>query len=418
MTPPSIHPPLLVRDVRLVDGTGGSALDHVDVEVAGDRIAGVTPTGSTSIAATAGADRLRIVDGRGRTLLPGFVDCHVHLTTSPTTTTLDAITEPESAKTLRAVPHLAATLRAGVTTVRDLAGADAGFRDAVEHGVVSGPRLLVAIRILSVTGGHGDSRTIGGLPLDDGPGAGAVGDGPDAFLRLTREVVREGADWVKVAATGGVGSPRSHPEGGGLREAEMRTVVQEVDRHGLAGVAAHAIGARGVEAAARAGVRSVEHGYLSDDRAIEAMLEHGTVLVPTLSTLLRTLSADAPPWAARKRARLAAEGAERIAAAVAAGVPVAMGTDAGIVSHGTNLAELARLVDVGLSPELAIAAGTSVAADLCGVGDDVGTVTAGKRADLVLVDGDPLTDLTVLTTPGSISLVVQAGAIVGGADDA
>lgn len=418
MAATTTSPALLVRDVRIVDGTGAPARDHVDVEIVDGRIAAVTPTGSTQLASSSAPERLRVVDGNGRTLLPGFVDCHVHMSTSPRTAALDDIVEPESAKTLRAVPHLAATLAAGVTSVRDLAGADSGFRDAVEHGVVPGPSMLIAIRILSITGGHGDSRTIGGIPLDSGPGAGAVGDGPDAFLRMTREVAREGADWVKVAATGGVGSPRSLPESGGLSGPEMRVVVQEAARHGLAGVAAHAIGARGVEAAARAGVTSVEHGYLADAAAVDAMLEHGTVLVPTLSTLLRTVAADAPPWVAEKRVRLAAEGAERIAAAVAAGVPIAMGTDAGIVEHGSNLTELAHLVDVGLTPERAVAAGTSVAARLCGIGDEVGTIAPGMRADLVLADGDPLADLTRLRDPGNIALVVQHGAIVGGAADA
>jgi imidazolonepropionase-like amidohydrolase len=430
---------LFVRNVTVIDGLGGAPLPAQDVLIENGVFTSITPTGSVALPHTINSAALTTLtgtftgsgsgsgpftgpgsgsgsrsdsgSGTSLTVMPGFFDCHVHVSTSPHTSTLDSITEPESAKTLRAVPALRATLDAGVTSARDLAGADSGFRDALATGVIPGPALQLAIRILSITGGHGDWRTVGGTPLDTGPGAGAIGDSPSEFLRLTREVIREGADWIKVAATGGMGSPRSNPEGGGLSEVELRAVVEEASRHGIAGVAAHAIGTAGIAAAIRAGVRSVEHGYLISDESIQEMGERGTYLVPTLSTLTRAASPDAAPWTLAKRARTLENASERVSAALAAGVNVALGTDAGIVGHGTNLRELALLVEFGLTPMQAILAGTSAAATMCGVADVVGTIEPGKRADLVATAIDPLTQIGALANAGAIQLVVQAGQV-------
>ena len=402
---------LLVNNVTVIDGLGGTPLPAQDILIEDGVFTSITPTGSVALPHTVNTAALTTISGTGMTVMPGFFDCHVHVSTSPHSSTLESITEPESAKTLRAVPALRATLAAGITTARDLAGADSGFRDAIANGVIPGPQLQLAIRILSITGGHGDWRTIGGTPLDTGPGAGAVGDSPADFLRLTREVIREGADWIKVAATGGMGSPRSSPEGGGLSEIELRAVVEEANRHGIAGVAAHSIGTAGIAAAIRAGVRSIEHGYLISDESIQEMGERGTYLVPTLSTLTREASPTAAPWAIAKRARTLGTARERVSAALAAGVNVALGTDAGIVEHGTNLRELALLVEFGLTPMQAIVAGTSAAARMCGIGDEVGTIEPGRRADLVATALNPMTQIGALADAGAIQLVVQAGQV-------
>jgi len=404
-------PSLLLRNVTVIDGLGGAPRPALDVLVTDGVFASISPTGSLPLPQVINPDSLTVLDGSGHTVLPGFFDCHVHVSTTPATDTLTSITEPESAKTLRAVPALRATLDAGVTSARDLAGADSGFRDAIADGVIAGPALQLAIRILSVSGGHGDWRTVGGTPLDTGPGAGVVGDSPADFVRLTREVIREGADWIKVAATGGMGSPRSNPEGGGLSEAELRAVVEEAARHGHIGVAAHSIGTAGIAAAVRAGVRSIEHGYLIDDATIELMGEQGTFLVPTLSTLTRPVSPTAAPWTVAKRRRTVQNARERVGAAIRAGVNVALGTDAGIVEHGTNLRELALLVEFGLTPMQAILAGTSSAARMSGILDEVGTIEPGKRADLVATLVDPLAQLNALAEPGAMRLIVQSGRI-------
>jgi len=398
---------LLLRDTRLIDGTGSAPREHVDVLIADGLIATVAPTGQLPT-----GERLRVIEGRGRTLLPGFLDCHVHVSTLPGKDAMAEVMAPESLFVLRSVPHLSATLDAGVTTVRDLAGADSGYRSAVDQHLVRGPRLLIAIRILSITGGHGDWRTVEGLALDTGPGAGAIADSPAEFVRAVREVLRQGADWVKVAATGGMGSPGSHPESGGLSEPELRAVVAEAERHGGVGVAAHAQGAAGIAAAVRAGVRSIEHGYQIDDPTIDLMGEQGTWLVPTLSTLTRPLSDGLAPWVAVKRRTMKEQASERLHAALSAGVPVALGTDAGIAPHGTNLTELGLLVDHGLSPMAALVAGTSGAARMLGLDDQVGSIVPGMRADLVLTDVDPVTEITALADPDRITLVVQDGRVV------
>lgn len=398
---------LLLRDARLIDGAGTTPRDHTDVLISDGLIAAVAPTGHLPT-----GERLRVIEADGRTLLPGFLDCHVHLSTNPSKDAMAEVMAPESLFVLRSVPHLSATLDAGVTTVRDLAGADSGYREAVESGLVRGPRLRIAIRILSITGGHGDWRTVEGLPLDVGPGAGAIADSPAEFVRAVREVLRQGADWIKVAATGGMGSPGSHPESGGLSGDELRAVVAEADRHGSVGVAAHAQGTAGIAEAVRAGVRSIEHGYLIDDSTIDVMGERGTWLVPTLSTLTRPLSDGLAPWVAAKRRTMKDRASERLHAALTAGVPVALGTDAGIAPHGTNLTELALLVQHGLSPMDALIAGTSGAARMLGMDDELGTVEVDKRADLVLTDVDPLTAIADLADPARIALVVQDGRIV------
>ncbi|MFD4562104.1 amidohydrolase family protein [Streptomyces sp. NPDC058469] len=405
-------PALLLRNVTVVDGSAATPAPGLDVLVEGDRIRAVAPTGTLDLPAVASPARLRILEAAGRTVLPGFFDCHVHVSTSPDAGRFDTLLAPESLLTLRSVPALSTTLDAGITSARDLAGADSGFRDALEAGHVRGPALQIALRILSITGGHGDWRTVRGTPLDSGPGAGAVADSAEEFVRATREVVRQGADWVKVAATGGMSSPRRAPESGGLTEAELRAVVTEAERHCVVGVAAHAQGAAGITAAVRAGVRSIEHGYLVDDATLEEMGERGTYLVPTLSALTRPVRQDGPPRLVEQRRRLRETALERLSVALTSGVPVVLGTDAGIAPHGRNLRELALLVRLGLSPAAAIAAGTCVAARMCRLDDEVGAVRSGLRADLVLTDVDPLTDIAALGEPDAIRTVIQGGRVV------
>ncbi|MFG2941474.1 amidohydrolase family protein [Streptomyces sp. NPDC048282] len=405
-------PALLLRNATVIDGAVNQPVPALDVLVENGRIQALAPTGTLPLPATAGPERLRFLECTGLTVLPGFFDCHVHVSTRPDADRFDTLMAPESLLTLRSVPVLASTLDAGITTARDLAGADSGFRSAVEAGHVRGPALQIALRILSITGGHGDWRTVGGTPLDSGPGAGVVADSPAGFVRATREVVREGADWIKVAATGGMSSPRSAPEAGGLTEAELRAVVQEAERQGVVGVAAHAQGTAGIAAAVRAGVRSIEHGYLVDGPTLQEMGERGTYLVPTLSALTRPAPKGGPPHEVERRHRLRETALERLSAALTSGVPVALGTDAGIAPHGRNLRELALMVRLGLSPAAAIAAGTSVAARMCRLDDEVGTVRAGMRADLVVTGVEPLTDIAALGDPGAIRTVVRAGRIV------
>lgn len=387
----------LLSGGRLVDGTGRPPLDDAAVLVEDGLIAWVGPRELAPVAMVE-------VGLGGRTILPGFFDCHTHLTMRPGEgDAIDRLTAPHSLRVLRSVPNLRDTLLAGVTTVRDLSGADLGTKLAVERGLIPGPRVLIAIRILSITGGHGDWRSANGVDLTGGSGGGVVADGPDEFVRATRAVLREGADCVKVAASGGMSSPRGEPGHGGLTAAELRAVVTEAARHGDVPVAAHAQAGPGLHDAVVAGVRSIEHGYHLDDRTIEEMLTRGTFLVPTLSTLTRPGTGDRRQWVETAR--------DCLGNAFGAGVPVALGTDAGLVPHGQNLRELALLVEFGLAPMAAIVAGTSTAARLCGVDDELGTIEPGKRADVVVVDGDPLARIELLSDPANVVLVLKDGQV-------
>lgn len=401
---------VLLTGATLIDGTGSGAERGVEVLVRGDRIERVAPAGTTLGETTDAPRGLRVIDLTDQFLIPGLIDCHVHANTFPDRSAMDAVTAPLSEITLRMVPVLQTMLHSGVTTARDLAGADHGVRTCIEEGIIEGPRLQVALRILSVTGGHGDWRSLSGIDLAGAAGGGQVADGVDGFIKAVRDIAREGGDWVKVAASGGMGSPRSDPNNGGLRPEELRAVVSEAERLGLVGVAAHAQGTRGIRDAVAAGVRSIEHGYGIDLDTIEKMGEQGTWLVPTLTTLLRPIVEDPHrPWVARRRREWQERTRTNLAAAFEAGIRVAVGTDAGIVGHDAALHELGHLVDLGFSPMDALLAGTSQAAGLLDIADEVGTIAEGFRADLVALKVDPLADPH--KTPGSAGFVMTGGRV-------
>jgi len=267
--------------------------------------------------------------------------------------------------------------------------------------------------MLGHTGGHSDFTLPTGIDVTSmvEPMGELVDNAGEARV-ATRRLLRDGADVIKIAATGGVASPTDQPEDEGLTVEEIAAVVDEVRRHRGRPVAAHAQGTAGIRNALLGGVTSIEHGYLIDDEGIDLMLERGAFLVPTLSTADMLDQPGLPRHIYDKKARLAEAAGERIGAAIRRGVKVAMGTDAGASRHGSNLRELAHLVGVGMSPLQAIRAGTMVSAELLGVAGTLGSVTAGKLADLVVCDGDPVTDIGVLSEPERIVLVAQQGRIV------
>jgi imidazolonepropionase-like amidohydrolase len=393
---------------RLIDGTGAGPLDGVTLLVKDGRFEYAGP-----------AERCpeihvdEVLDLGGRTVLPGFFDTHVHflmdnngdfrnrlLSNFPTVTVF------ERAQRMRE------TLHAGVTTVRDLGGIDAGYREAVARGLIEGPRLHVAVRLMSHTGGHADFRLPSGFdPCQILEPFNELADTPDEVRLATRRLLRDRADVIKVCATGGVNSPSDQPEDEGLTLEEMAAVVEEVSRHRGIPVAAHAQGAQGIKNAVRAGVTSIEHGYLVDDETIDLMVERGTYLVPTLSTF-HAPGEDFASSAAAKKQRMAEAAMERLGEAARRGVKFALGTDSGVSAHGHNLAELEHLTDIGLSPLAAITAGTLTAAELMRMGADFGSVETGKVADLVVCQGDPLDDIGLLSDPTNVLLVMQGGRVV------
>ncbi|MFR9725830.1 amidohydrolase family protein [Streptomyces sp. MS19] len=359
---------VLLRGGSVLDA-GSGAVSRADVVLEGERIAGVGP----------GLDGDQAVDCAGQLIVPGFIDCHTHVALAVSREETYGL--PRSARALSVVPVLRTLLRRGVTTVRDAWGADAGTRMAVRRGWVEGPDLLVSLRQICTTGGIGDhwNHRVGPVDFFGDPSMpDPVFDGADGARAVVRRMVRAGADWLKVTATGSMAAGRGVTDRQ-ITPEEMAALVDEAERQGGRGVMVHAHGARAAEEAARAGARSIEHGVFLDEAAVAAMAAAGTWYVPTLSV---TQSAPGENAAAhRASVRLAAE----------AGVRIAMGTDNPVTPHDRVLDEIAHLAGPGgLGTAGAFRAATLDAARLLGLADDRGEIAPGKRADLVLLDGERL----------------------------
>lgn len=336
------------------------------------------------------------IDCRGRTVLPGLFDTHVHLALN----NIDLwriVQTPFSYRFFESTHNLAATVRAGITTVRDAGGADLGMKQAVDDGLVPGPRMQISLAMLSQTGGHGDPWLPSGGMVDllpPYPGMpDTLVDGCDEMRKKVRELVRAGADVIKVATSGGVLSPRDNPTHAHFSLEELQTLVAEASAAGI-WVMAHAQATEGIKNAIRAGIRSIEHGIYLDDEAIGMMLERGTYLVPTLIaprgvTMAVEAGAQIPEASIRKAEEVVEVHRESFRLAVEAGVKVAMGTDSGVTPHGANLMELSLMVDGGMTPLEALTATTKTAAELMGVDGELGMIAEGKTADLVIAGGDP-----------------------------
>ena len=386
--------PLRFRDVRLIDGVSDTARDHVDVVVSGERIAGVqTHDPRRSVGGES------VVDGAGRTLLPGLIDAHAHYTFDPSEGSLQVIARRTDDEILDAAAGYAGrALRAGVTTARgagSIRNLECVLRDRIAAGDVVGPRIVAAGTAVGASGGHGSAF-------------GLEADGPDDLAAATRRVVAGGADVVKVVASEAAmltttGLPPGATVNGApeLSEVELRAIVAAAREEGRR-IMCHAQDAESVRRSAVAGVTSVEHAWLADESAIEAIARAGAWLVPTLvvTDVNRTLPGLTPVQ--RERQDLI----ERVhrsstEAAIRLGVPLATGTDTGEVGVTSDMVwrEIALLRDHGLSAMAAIRAATSSAARLLGLDAEIGSIEAGKLADLVLVDGDPLADVAVLARP-------------------
>jgi len=392
------------QQIRVVDGLGRT-IPRATVLITGDRIAAVSD--AKQLAAPRGAVR---IDGRGLTLLPGLMDCHVHLCLGGEPDVVQAIEREDPAFTLLKASRAAEkTLAAGFTTVRDV-----GFRGhaifqlkrAIESGILPGPRIVAAGRAICMPNGH--ARFIG-----------QEAEGPDAVVAAVRAELDAGAEVIKFIASGGVLTPGTSPDSAQMTPEELAAGMATA-RHAGRRVAAHAHGAQGMKNAIRAGANSIEHATLMDAEAAALMKRFGTVIVPTLSALYNTAeqgpACGIPESAVGKARAMRARHEASFKTARRTGIPIAMGTDAGTPfnHHGENAQELEHMVALGMTPMEALVATTAAAARLIGIDDRVGTIEPGKLADLVLVRGNPLSKIALLQDRERIIGVMQAGTFVAG----
>lgn len=401
----------LLLGADLIDGTGAPPLRDSAVLVEDGRIAW---TGRQD--ARPFPDEAQVFDLTGMTLMPGLIDCHDHLAIhSYDLLGRWGMHEPESTQHLRTAETVQDTLSRGYTTLRDAGGLDVGYKLAIEEGLISGPNLVLAVTIISPTGHLADLCSLSGhpgpAPIDPLTPSGVV-DGVDGVRSKVREVVRAGADVIKYVGTGGV---RYRPGYGPLEVAfdrdETRALVDQAHLLGRR-VMCHAFGGPGVRFAIEAGVDSIEHaGYLDQEPDLIAMMaEMGIFYVPTITNALHHRDEGAPHMR-RFASHMYPHLVESVRRTLAGGVKVVAGCDAGAFRHGLNAHELQHLVAAGLSPMQAVVAATGWAAECLGVEDRAGTVSLGKAADLVAVDGDPLEDIGLLKDKKRIRLVLKAGEV-------
>ncbi|MFH1104449.1 MAG: amidohydrolase family protein [Actinomycetota bacterium] len=398
----------LLTNTRIFDGTGAPIADG-EVLISDGRIAKV---GS-------GLHGDTVIDLGGRALLPGLFDCHTHVAIS-NVDIFGGVQKPFSLNFYEAERNLRNTLATGITSIRDAGGADLGVKTAVETGLISGPHMQISLTMISQTGGHGDGWMPSGQYIRifvAHPGVpDNIVDGVEEMRKKVRELVRMGADVIKVATSGGVLSPRDDPRHAHFTQEELNVLVETARGLGR-WVMAHAQASDGIKNAIRAGIRSIDHGIYLDDQAIGMMLERGTFLVPTLvapTGVIKAAEAGAaiPEASIRKAREVIDTHRDSFRRAVAAGVKVAMGTDSGVTAHGDNLEELALMEAGGMTPADVLVATTRTAAECLDVAADRGTIEEGKRADLVVVDGDPL----MLTgIKGRIIAVFKDGVLASGA---
>ena len=404
-----------VSNARLVDGTD---FDHEDrpysLIVDDGRISAVGP--SSDLVRPDGAVT---IDARGMTLMPGMIDCHDHLANFPEPWRDRAQISPSLA-VLKVARTLADTLLSGFTSIRDAGGLDSGLKRGAELGLIPSPRLQISVNLLSQTGGHNDTMEPAGIEKDFPrlPGVpSGVCDGIEDCRRKTRQMIAAGADWVKFCTTGGISSRIGGPLTCQFSLEEVRAIVDTAHTAGKPAMC-HAYGGAGVDIALAAGVDSLEHGAALTESQIETMVRQGTWLVPTFAVYRKVLalahvSPDAlPDYIPRKARDLVERQAVSFGLALRAGVKIALGTDLGGMEHLRNAVEFGHMVEAGMTPLQAIAAGTGQAARCIGLGDDVGLLRPGMLADLILVDGDPRRNVRILEDSRNIKLVMQGGRLV------
>jgi imidazolonepropionase-like amidohydrolase len=404
----------IIKVSKLIDGTGRAPKENVAIAVEGNQIIDIFPIAELDHL----GENDRILECLHTTAMPGIIDCHDHLAHLGLDLK-ERLNTPSSLAVLKAGKWVTETLMNGVTTVRDSGGVDLGLKMAVEQNVISGPRLIISLAIISQTGGHADRTQPSGqstnFPILPGIPDGNA-DGVENVRHKVREIIRMGADWIKVATTGGIGSSRGGPTIPQFTLEELKAIVDEAHRTGKP-VQVHAHGGEGLKMCIEAGVDSIEHGTYADEDDLRRMAEKGIWLVPTLSIFNRMLERiNHDPESVPKHIREKIQGvveAQRFSftRAMELGVPIAMGTDAGALGHGQNAKELVYMVESGMSPMQAIMASTQRSAQLLKMSDQLGTLEPGKLADLILIEGDPLADISVVADPSRLVMVMKNGVI-------
>jgi imidazolonepropionase-like amidohydrolase len=398
---------VIVHAGKMLDVRSGKTLTDQAIVVEGGKIVSVGPVAQAN---RSSGDRF--IDLPNSTVLPGLTDAHTHLTGNPQDVGPQSLSISIPRATLTGARNARITLEAGFTTVRNVGAegfGDVALRDAINAGDVPGPRMLVSGPALGITGGHCDENL---LPFEYHFAAEGVADGVEGVQHKVREVIKYGADLIKICATGGVLSHGDNPQASAYTQEELKAIVTDAHRLGRK-VAAHAHGAQGILWASQAGVDSIEHGSYIDDAAIAEMKKNGTYLVPTLYLadwfLANAERLHVPAELIGKGKEVMSVARKNEAHAFASGVKVAFGTDAAVYPHGLNAHEFAVLVKLGLTPLQSIQAATINAADLLGWSDRIGAVEPGKWADIIAVDGDPLQDVTTLER---VKFVMKGGEVV------
>ena len=395
----------IVRAGRLLDVRSGKTLIKQAIVIENGQIVSVGPdTGATADA------NVKVIDLSSKTVLPGLIDAHTHLTFDPKFG-YDRLAISLPREALTGAKNARVTLLAGFTTVRNVGArefSDIALRDAINAGDVPGPRIDASGPALGITGGHCDDNM---LPYEFHATEVGVADGVENVQRKVREVIKYGSDIIKVCATGGVLSLGDNPQASQYTQEELRAIVADAHRLGRK-VAAHAHGAHGILWATESGVDSIEHGSYIDDAGIAAMKQHGTYLVPTLYLsdwfLENASKINTPASMIAKAQQVMPEARKNVAHAFASGVKVGFGTDAAVYPHGLNAHEFAVLVKLGLTPLQAIQAATVSDADLLGWSDKIGVLEPNHFADIIAVDGDPLHDITTLER---VRFVMKGGVV-------
>lgn len=399
--------PTFVKAAHLIDGRGGAPLSPAMVRIEEGRVVAV----GASLPVSAGA---RVIDLGSATLLPGLIDLHTHLTDKPGLHWEDVLVKSTPAEAaLWGARNARVTLEAGFTTCREMGATwpftDVALRNAIDEGAVPGPRLQVSGSYVSTTGGGGDARQFS--IYVDVPMVRNLADSPAEVVRAVRTNFKHGADFIKILATGAVLSKGIEPGSQQYSDEEIRAAVIEANRWGRH-VAAHAHGTGGIKAAIDAGVRTIDHGTMLDAEVVELLKKSAgrTYLVPTLLTSEYIQNSPSTPESEKERDRNIRESEIRsFKLALAAGIPIGLGTDAAVIPHGANAGELRIRVQLGETPMSAIVSATRLNAEIMGWQDRVGTVEPSRFADLIAVNGDPLKDITELERVG---FVMKGGAVV------